>query len=100
LQIGFLFLEANLPFPCGMMNAHVHKFIFYVLILIAFWTFFLLFHRFDFSFSWFAPMISLPGGHMLFVLQIVPAWLSCLPIKNDLIEAKVVHDQLCSMVER
>jgi hypothetical protein len=62
LQIGFLFLEANLPFPCGMMNAHVHKFIFYVLILIAFWTFFLLFHRFDFSFSWFAPMISLPGG--------------------------------------
>lgn len=37
---------------------------------------------------------------MPFVLQIVPAWLSCLPIKNDLIEAKVVHDQLCSMVER
>ncbi|KAB5529553.1 hypothetical protein DKX38_019634 [Salix brachista] len=32
--------------------------------------------------------------------QIVPAWLSCLPIKSDLIEAKVVHDQLCSMVER
>ncbi|KAJ9179894.1 hypothetical protein P3X46_008207 [Hevea brasiliensis] len=32
--------------------------------------------------------------------QVVPAWLSCLPIKNDLIEAKLVHDQLCSMVER
>ncbi|PQQ18988.1 importin-5-like [Prunus yedoensis var. nudiflora] len=32
--------------------------------------------------------------------QLVPAWLSCLPIKGDLIEAKVVHDQLCSMVER
>ena len=27
-------------------------------------------------------------------------WLNCLPIKGDLIEAKVVHDQLCSMVER
>ncbi|XP_022718871.1 importin-5-like [Durio zibethinus] len=32
--------------------------------------------------------------------QIIPAWLSCLPIKGDLIEAKFVHDQLCSMVER
>ncbi|XP_073141083.1 uncharacterized protein [Henckelia pumila] len=32
--------------------------------------------------------------------QVVPAWLGCLPIKGDLIEAKVVHDQLCSMVER
>ncbi|CDP17582.1 unnamed protein product [Coffea canephora] len=32
--------------------------------------------------------------------QVVPAWLSCLPIKGDLIEAKVVHEQLCSMVER
>ncbi|KAL5058955.1 hypothetical protein RYX36_030559 [Vicia faba] len=32
--------------------------------------------------------------------QVVPAWLSCLPIKGDLIEAKVVHDLLCSMVER
>ncbi|KAF2288178.1 hypothetical protein GH714_004837 [Hevea brasiliensis] len=32
--------------------------------------------------------------------QVVPAWLSCLPIKSDLIEAKLVHDQLCSMVER
>ncbi|KAJ3674613.1 hypothetical protein LUZ60_005229 [Juncus effusus] len=32
--------------------------------------------------------------------QVVPVWLSCLPLKGDLIEAKVVHDQLCSMVER
>ncbi|XP_071699864.1 uncharacterized protein [Rutidosis leptorrhynchoides] len=32
--------------------------------------------------------------------QIVPAWLSCLPIKGDLIEAKAVHELLCSMVER
>ncbi|XP_065638952.1 uncharacterized protein LOC112004728 [Quercus suber] len=32
--------------------------------------------------------------------QVVPAWLNCLPIKSDLIEAKVVHEQLCSMVER
>ncbi|KAL2940719.1 Importin-5 [Bienertia sinuspersici] len=29
--------------------------------------------------------------------QVIPAWLSCLPIKGDLIEAKVVHDQLCLM---
>ncbi|GFZ20798.1 ARM repeat superfamily protein [Actinidia rufa] len=33
-------------------------------------------------------------------MSVVPAWLSCLPIKGDLIEAKVVHEQLCSMVER
>ncbi|XP_022869019.1 importin-5-like [Olea europaea var. sylvestris] len=32
--------------------------------------------------------------------KVVPAWLSCLPIKGDLIEAKVVHEQLCTMVER
>ncbi|WCJ43619.1 ARM repeat superfamily protein [Euphorbia peplus] len=32
--------------------------------------------------------------------QVFPAWLSCLPIKGDLIEAKIVHDQLCSLVER
>ncbi|XP_055814575.1 uncharacterized protein LOC129884270 isoform X2 [Solanum dulcamara] len=32
--------------------------------------------------------------------QVIPAWLNCLPIKGDMIEAKVVHDQLCSMVER
>ncbi|CAN4094820.1 unnamed protein product [Withania somnifera] len=32
--------------------------------------------------------------------QVIPSWLNCLPIKGDLIEAKVVHDQLCSMVER
>ncbi|KAK9271814.1 hypothetical protein L1049_002179 [Liquidambar formosana] len=31
--------------------------------------------------------------------EVVPAWLSHLPIKNDLNEAKIVHDQLCSMVE-
>lgn len=35
-----------------------------------------------------------------FIWQVVPAWLSCLPLKGDLIEAKVVHAQLCSMVER
>jgi importin-5 len=34
------------------------------------------------------------------VSQVVPAWLSCLPIKDDKVEAKVVHGQLCSMVER
>ncbi|KAG6482981.1 hypothetical protein ZIOFF_059621 [Zingiber officinale] len=33
-------------------------------------------------------------------VKVVPAWLGCLPIKNDLIEAKIVHEQLCSMVER
>ncbi|KAE8649420.1 hypothetical protein Csa_021659 [Cucumis sativus] len=32
--------------------------------------------------------------------QVVPAWLNCLPIKGDLVEAKIVHDQLCSLVER
>ncbi|XP_057546144.1 uncharacterized protein LOC130825114 [Amaranthus tricolor] len=32
--------------------------------------------------------------------QIVPMWLNCLPIKGDLIEAKLVHEQLCFMVER
>uniref|UniRef100_M1D5D8 HEAT repeat family protein n=1 Tax=Solanum tuberosum TaxID=4113 RepID=M1D5D8_SOLTU len=32
--------------------------------------------------------------------QVVPAWLNCLPIKVDLIEAQAIHDQLCSMVER
>ncbi|KAK6945426.1 hypothetical protein RJ641_026528 [Dillenia turbinata] len=32
--------------------------------------------------------------------QVVPAWLGCLPIKGDLIEAKIVHEQLSSMVER
>lgn len=30
----------------------------------------------------------------------VPAWLGCLPLKGDLVEAKIVHEQLCSMVER
>ncbi|RVW48730.1 Importin-5 [Vitis vinifera] len=38
-------------------------------------------------------------GSMEGLAEVVPAWLSCLPIKGDLIEAKVVHDQLCSMVE-
>ncbi|PWA69550.1 importin-5 [Artemisia annua] len=33
-------------------------------------------------------------------VQIIPAWLSCLPIKGDHIEAKAVHELLCSMVER
>ncbi|OIT34176.1 hypothetical protein A4A49_19071, partial [Nicotiana attenuata] len=28
------------------------------------------------------------------------SWLNCLPIKADLVEAKLVHEQLCSMVER
>ncbi|KAL6637674.1 hypothetical protein ACP70R_025246 [Stipagrostis hirtigluma subsp. patula] len=32
--------------------------------------------------------------------QVIPAWLSCLPIKNDLIEAKLVHEQLCAMLEK
>lgn len=32
--------------------------------------------------------------------QVVPAWLSCLPIRADLVEAKVVHAQLCSLMER
>jgi len=40
--------------------------------------------------------LSFPSGFV----QVIPAWLSCLPIRGDLIEAKVVHDQLCSMVER
>ncbi|XP_066371254.1 uncharacterized protein [Miscanthus floridulus] len=34
------------------------------------------------------------------VSQVIPAWLSCLPIKNDLIEAKLVHEQLCAMLEK
>ncbi|GJW52243.1 importin-5-like protein [Tanacetum coccineum] len=33
-------------------------------------------------------------------VQIILAWLSCLPIKGDVIEAKAVHELLCSMVER
>ncbi|XP_021602942.1 importin subunit beta-3 isoform X2 [Manihot esculenta] len=32
--------------------------------------------------------------------KLVPTWLSFLPIKDDLTEAKSVHEQLCSMVER
>ncbi|KAL3379163.1 hypothetical protein AABB24_000063 [Solanum stoloniferum] len=33
-------------------------------------------------------------------VQVIPIWLNCLPIKGDLDEAKYVHGQLCSMVER
>jgi hypothetical protein len=33
-------------------------------------------------------------------LQVIPAWLSCLPIRSDLLEAKIVHAQLCSLLER
>ncbi|KAH0784053.1 hypothetical protein KY290_003651 [Solanum tuberosum] len=33
-------------------------------------------------------------------VQIIPAWLNCLPIKDDMNKAKTVLDQLCSMVER
>ncbi|GAB4851477.1 Importin-5 [Ancistrocladus abbreviatus] len=32
--------------------------------------------------------------------QVVPLWLNCLPIRDDVAEAKYVHEQLCSMVER
>ncbi|WOL08869.1 importin-5 [Canna indica] len=32
--------------------------------------------------------------------QVFPAWLNCLPLKGDIIEAKLVHEQLCSMLER
>ncbi|KAJ7541709.1 hypothetical protein O6H91_10G072300 [Diphasiastrum complanatum] len=34
------------------------------------------------------------------VAQVLPAWLSFLPVKGDLVEAKLVHEQLCVMVER
>ncbi|XP_059451308.1 uncharacterized protein LOC132182124 [Corylus avellana] len=32
--------------------------------------------------------------------QVVPTWLGYLPIEDDPTEAKVVHEELCSMVER
>ncbi|KAK4371654.1 hypothetical protein RND71_007038 [Anisodus tanguticus] len=32
--------------------------------------------------------------------QATPAWLNCQPTKADLDEAKDVHEQLCSMIER
>ncbi|KAK7387362.1 hypothetical protein VNO78_28107 [Psophocarpus tetragonolobus] len=32
--------------------------------------------------------------------RMVPAWLNFLPLKNDLIEAKIMHEQLCLMVAR
>lgn len=45
-------------------------------------------------------VITVQSSYFYDFCQVVPAWLNCLPIKGDLIEAKVVHDQLCSMVER
>lgn len=33
------------------------------------------------------------------VSQVLPTWLSYLPVKGDLMEAKLVHQQLCRMVE-
>ncbi|GJW05293.1 importin-5-like protein [Tanacetum coccineum] len=32
--------------------------------------------------------------------QVIPAWLNCLPIKGDVIQAKAVHELLSVMVER
>ncbi|KAK1262693.1 putative pectate lyase 13 [Acorus gramineus] len=42
---------------------------------------------------------KIPDGKKEEISQVVPAWLGCFPIKGDLIEAKVVYDQLCTMVE-
>ncbi|XP_075078379.1 uncharacterized protein LOC107817027 isoform X4 [Nicotiana tabacum] len=39
-------------------------------------------------------------GESIDSAQVIPSWLNCLPIKADLVEAKLVHEQLCSMVER
>ncbi|XP_019267737.1 PREDICTED: importin-5-like isoform X2 [Nicotiana attenuata] len=39
-------------------------------------------------------------GESIDLAQVIPVWLNCLPIKADLDEAKDVHEQLCSMVER
>ncbi|XP_070044649.1 uncharacterized protein [Nicotiana tomentosiformis] len=39
-------------------------------------------------------------GESIDSAQVIPAWLNCLPIKAALVEAKLVHEQLCSMVER
>ncbi|GAB2247744.1 hypothetical protein Droror1_Dr00007626 [Drosera rotundifolia] len=33
------------------------------------------------------------------MLRVLPFWLDCLPIRGDLGEAKIVHEQLCSIVE-
>ena len=52
------------------------------------------------DFSFFVEMIIYTFANFMLCLQVVPAWLNCLPIKGDLIEAKVVHDQLCLMAER
>ncbi|KAK1311211.1 hypothetical protein QJS10_CPA08g01580 [Acorus calamus] len=43
---------------------------------------------------------KIPDGKKEEMSQVVPAWLSCFPIKGDLIEAKVVNDQLSTMVKR
>ncbi|KAK1316892.1 hypothetical protein QJS10_CPA05g01772 [Acorus calamus] len=43
---------------------------------------------------------KIPDGKKEEMSQVVPAWLGCFPIKGDLIEAKVVHDQLSTMVKR
>ncbi|KAF9686509.1 hypothetical protein SADUNF_Sadunf03G0166000 [Salix dunnii] len=48
-------------------------------------------------------LVFLPAFFLIdscLVWQVVPAWLNCLPITGDLIEAKAVHEQLCLMVER
>ena len=50
--------------------------------------------------SFFVELIIYNFANFVLCLQVVPAWLNCLPIKGDLIEAKVVHDQLCLMAER
>ncbi|MCD7457319.1 hypothetical protein HAX54_034868 [Datura stramonium] len=39
-------------------------------------------------------------GESIDSAKVIPVWLNCLPIKADLDEAKDVHEQLCSMVER
>lgn len=55
-------------------------------------------------FNWFCVYdnFTLTDAHLVCdsLCQVVPAWLNCLPITGDLIEAKVVHELLCSMVER
>ncbi|KAK1309914.1 hypothetical protein QJS10_CPA08g01149 [Acorus calamus] len=43
---------------------------------------------------------KIPDGKKEEMSQVVPAWLGCFPIKGDLIEAKVVYDQLSTMVKR
>ncbi|GBG66984.1 hypothetical protein CBR_g74670 [Chara braunii] len=31
--------------------------------------------------------------------QVLPLWLNCLPLKNDLLEARMMHELLCNLVE-